>query len=153
MESFWKFTCSFPEEISDEVFDNWLQGGAKVNAADNFGYTPLHIAALNEFSHYVILLLAHGGDVTARTNGGASVLSFIVRRTPDVLPHLVQRFDAAVRLHDHEIGDVDCELKLDFRLLVPDAERGESVLLLSLIEVTYHNTHLYFKGCYGRMPE
>lgn len=83
-----------------------------MNQADSFGYTPLHMAALNEFSNYVLLLLAHGGDVTARTRGNVSVLSFIVRRTPDVLPKFVQRLDQAVRLHDHEIGDVDCELKV-----------------------------------------
>lgn len=88
------------------------QAGAAVNQADSFGYTPLHMAALNEFSNYVLLLLAHGGDVTARTKGNVSVLSFIVRRTPDVLPKFVQRLDRAVRLHDHEIGDVDCELKV-----------------------------------------
>ncbi|XP_034250301.1 transient receptor potential channel pyrexia [Thrips palmi] len=112
-----------------------LQAGAAVNQADSFGYTPLHMAALNEFSNYVLLLLAHGGDVTARTKGNVSVLSFIVRRTPDVLPKFVQRLDQAVRLHDHEIGDVDCELKMDFRILVPNADRGESVLFLDLIDV------------------
>lgn len=112
-----------------------LDAGANVNKPDAFGYTPLHIAALNEISNCVYLLLTYGGDVTARTNGGVSALSFIVRRTPDILPRIMSQLDASIKLHDHEIGDVDCELKLDFRILVPSVERGESGLLLTLIEV------------------
>lgn len=38
-------------------------------------------------------------------------------------------------MNDHEIGDVDCEIKLDFKLLVPSTERGETELLLTFIEV------------------
>lgn len=57
-----------------------LEAKVDVNRADNFGYTPLHIAALNEFSFCVMLLLDFGADITARTNGNVSALSFIVRR-------------------------------------------------------------------------
>lgn len=112
-----------------------LDAGANVNKPDAFGYTPLHIAALNEISSCVYLLLTYGGDVTARTNGGVSALSFIVRRTPDILPKILSQLDNSIKLHDHEIGDVDCELKLDFHILVPSVERGESGLLLAFIEV------------------
>lgn len=38
-------------------------------------------------------------------------------------------------MNDHEIGDVDCEIKLDFKILVPNEERGETDLLLAFIEV------------------
>ena len=81
-----------------------------------------------------MLLLSKGADVTARTKGGISALSFIVRRTPDVLPRFIARLDQAISLHDHELGDVDCELRLDFRPLVPGG-RGETDLMLCLVEV------------------
>lgn len=71
--------------------------------------------------------------MTARTKGGVTALSFIIRRTPDVLSRFVARLDQAISLHDHELGDVDCELRLDFRLLVPG--RSEMDLMLCLIEV------------------
>lgn len=77
----------------------------------------------------------HGGDVTLRTKGGQTVLSFIVRRTPEVIPKYLSKFDDAIKVADHEIGDVDCELKLDFRPLVPAVSRGEAALLLAFIEV------------------
>ncbi|XP_075160131.1 transient receptor potential channel pyrexia isoform X4 [Haematobia irritans] len=114
-----------------------LKAGANVNKADNYGYTPLHIAALNEFSNCVYAFIEHGADITARTDGNVSALSFIVRRTPEVIPKLMLKFDGSIKVNDHEIGDVDCEIKLDFRWLVPPGalERGETELLLSLIEV------------------
>ncbi|CAG9789260.1 unnamed protein product [Diatraea saccharalis] len=112
-----------------------LSVGADPNAPDNFGYTPLHIAALNEFSACVLLLLDYGGDVTLRTNGGVSALSFIVRRVPDVIPRYLCKFDDAVHVSEHELGDVDCELTIDFRPLVPCLSRGEAELLLAFIEV------------------
>jgi ankyrin repeat protein len=31
-----------------------------------FGYSPLHIAALNEYSYCANMLLAYGADITAR---------------------------------------------------------------------------------------
>lgn len=112
-----------------------LLAGVDVNRADNYGYTPLHIAALNEFAACTRMLLEFGADLTARTNGGVSALSFIVRRTPEVVPKLLAKMDASIAVNEHEIGDVDCEVKLDFRVLVPSAERGETELLLAFIEV------------------
>ncbi|XP_012535072.2 transient receptor potential channel pyrexia [Monomorium pharaonis] len=119
---------------SGELVKTLIQAGASINKPDKFGYTPLHIAALNESSPTVIMLLAKGADVTARTKGGVTALSFIIRRTPEVLPRFVARFDQAISLHDHELGDVDCELRLDFRPLVPGG-RGETDLMLCLVEV------------------
>lgn len=77
----------------------------------------------------------YGGDVTLRTNGGVSALSFIVRRVPDVIPRYLCKLDDAVHVSEHELGDVDCELVIDFRPLVPCLSRGEAELLLAFIEV------------------
>ncbi|XP_035773671.1 transient receptor potential channel pyrexia-like [Anopheles albimanus] len=113
-----------------------LKAKVDVNRADNFGYTPLHIAALNEFSTCVYMLIEFGADITARTNGGVSALSFIIRRTPEIIPKYIAKLDAAISVNSiHEIGDVDCEIRLDFRPLVPNNDRGETELLLAFIEV------------------
>lgn len=80
-------------------------------------------------------MIEYGADITARTGGGITALSFIVRRTPEVIPNFLSKFDSSIKVNDHEIGDVDCEIKLDFRLLVPNAKRGETELLLAFIEV------------------
>ncbi|CAG9838316.1 unnamed protein product [Diabrotica balteata] len=112
-----------------------LSARPNVNKPDIFGYTPLHLAALNEYAHCVMLLINHGGDVTARTNGGISVLTFITRKTPDVIQKYKSKFDYSIRLIDHELGDIDCELKLDFTVLVPTMGNKETELLLNFIEV------------------
>lgn len=132
-----------------------LKAGVYVNKPDAYGYTPLHIAALNEFSSCAYMLIGestiiikdmelyeseinfseYGADMTCRTNGGVSALSFIIRRTPEVIPKFLNKFDSSISVNEHEIGDVDCEIKMDFRLLVPNMERGETELLLSFIEV------------------
>lgn len=138
---------------SSECVKLLLGAGANVNKPDAFGYTPLHLAALNEFSTCVMMLINAGGDVTVRTNGGISVLTFITRRTPDVIPKYICKFDNSIKLTDHEIGDVDCELKLDFKILVPSTSKGETELLLNFIEVGHREvlnhplceTFLYLK--------
>nr|XP_022902304.1 transient receptor potential channel pyrexia-like [Onthophagus taurus] len=120
-------SCDIPKTL--------LNAGADVNQPDIYGYTPLHLAALNEFSQCVMLLLSFGANMTARTNGGISALTFITRRTPDIIPKFRAKLDTSIRLNDHEIGDVDCELKLNFKVLVPSVANGETDLLLNFIEV------------------
>ena len=44
-----------------------LEAGAKVDAVDNLGFTPLHHAAARGVSDSVQLLLDHGADVNSRT--------------------------------------------------------------------------------------
>lgn len=41
-----------------------LEAQVDPNKVDNFGYSPLHIAAINEFSSCVMLLLDYGADIT-----------------------------------------------------------------------------------------
>jgi ankyrin repeat protein len=112
-----------------------LKAKCDVNLSDDFGYTPLHIAALNEFSDCAIMLIEYGADLTAKTNGGVTAMSFVSRRTPEVLQDFRRKLDVSINAYSqHEIGDIDCEIKLDFRLLVPNKERGETELLKTFIE-------------------
>lgn len=37
--------------------------------------------------------------------------------------YLIERLDSAVTIHDHDPSDPDCEIRLDFRAIVPNCER------------------------------
>lgn len=47
----------------------------------------------------------------------------------------LSKLDESVIVNDHEVGDVDCELKINFKVLVPSANKKETELLLNFIEV------------------
>ena len=123
-----------------------LDARANVNHQDSFGYAPLHIAALNEYSYCANLLLTYGADITSRTNGGTTALSMIVRKIPSVLPKFEDMLDQAITLAEHDINDVDCELKLDYKVLIPNKCRGESTMFMAFIE-TGHNHLLKHPLC------
>ncbi|CAG0913878.1 unnamed protein product [Notodromas monacha] len=82
-----------------------MKFGADPNHRDSSGFTPLHLAVINEFSHCAYVLLDGGGDVTIKTNGGRSVLSYIVRKMPDALVKLKEMFNQSVTLTDNDDDD------------------------------------------------
>ena len=51
---------------------------------------------------------------------GPAALSMIVRKIPNVLPKFEDMLDHAITLAEHDINDVDCELKMDFKVLIPN---------------------------------
>jgi hypothetical protein len=53
----------------------WLRRGASVSARDEYGATPLHIAAQSAASQ-ILILLEHGADVNARTKVGLTPLMY-----------------------------------------------------------------------------
>ena len=55
-----------------------LQAGADINALDENGWSPLHLAAHNNKNHEVVLvLLSAGADASAKTNGGRTAFDLI----------------------------------------------------------------------------
>jgi len=56
--------------------ESLLEKGAPVDATDEFGNTPLVIAAQNGYKRMTKLLLRHGADINAQNNRGNTPLHF-----------------------------------------------------------------------------
>ncbi|XP_011498211.1 PREDICTED: transient receptor potential channel pyrexia-like [Ceratosolen solmsi marchali] len=117
-----------------EILINWK---ADVNKADKYGYTPLHVAALNELSQCVDVLIQYGADLSARTKGGTSALSIILRKTPSSLNCFKQRLDASMSLHQHGSAAGEVELRLDFHPLLQHQQQGEIGYLGTFVKESY----------------
>ena len=52
----------------------------------------------------------------------------IVRKIPNVLPKFEDMLDHAITLAEHDINDVDCELKMDFKVLIPNQVNASALL-------------------------
>lgn len=121
---------------STDVVRVLLAAGADINARDETEQTPLHLAAINENSKLANVLILSGADLSAKNKGGNSALSFVVRRVPDALSAIPRRLDSAVLLSEHDPADPDCELQLDFRVMVLGGDQeqvGEMSLMTALV--------------------
>ncbi|XP_069690714.1 transient receptor potential channel pyrexia-like [Periplaneta americana] len=120
---------------ASEITELLIKAGAHVNEADIYGYTPLHVAALNENSQCVQILINHGADVSMRTKGGNSALGIIVRKTPLALSVLYKKLDGAIRVHDPEVSSSkEVIMKLDFRVFLQRCQKGEMNFLKTFLD-------------------
>lgn len=123
--------------LAFDVSEALVARNADVNKPDKYGYTPLHVAALNELSQSVDILIQHGADLSARTKGGTTALSVILRKTPTSLNVFKRRLDASIAQRQHGSATGEVELRLDFHPLLQHGQQGEIGLLATFIEEGY----------------
>ncbi|XP_072750481.1 uncharacterized protein [Anoplolepis gracilipes] len=113
--------------MTEEITELLLKWRANVNKADKYGYTPLHIAASNELSRCVNVLIKYEADLSARTIGGNSALSIVLRKTPTSLDVFEHRLDASLTLNRQGFAG-ELELQLDFHPLLQHRRNWHSRL-------------------------
>lgn len=123
--------------LAYDVTEFLISWRADVNKADKYGYTPLHVAALNELSQCVDVLIHHGADLSARTRGGTTALSIILRKTPTSLSVFKRRLDASITLHPQSTAAGEMELRLDFHPLLQHRREGEIGYLGTFVKEGY----------------
>ncbi|XP_054270593.1 transient receptor potential channel pyrexia [Macrosteles quadrilineatus] len=120
--------------LAYNTLETLLSWGADVNIRDKYGFSALHVAALNELSQCVDALIMKGADVSAKTKGGLTPLSIISRKTPACLATICKKLDSSISLHDPEASNREVEVKLDFRYLLQHSSNGECGLLKTLVD-------------------
>lgn len=111
-----------------------LVWGAAVNRQDRYGYTPLHIAALNELPDCAEALVRAGSDVTARTRGGTAALGLVARKTPSALTAVRTVLDSYITCNDPEVSYREVKLSFNFKYLLQGCDRGEMNFLRTVVD-------------------
>jgi ankyrin repeat protein len=77
-----------------EVFDYLLNHGADPSEGNDFGYTPLILAALNNHHHLIRRYLARGDDAAVRDVDGETALSLAIEKRHDESVAALREFHA-----------------------------------------------------------
>ncbi|XP_052892423.1 transient receptor potential channel pyrexia-like [Anopheles moucheti] len=118
-----------------EMLETLIAWGANVNQRDVYGFTALHLAALDALGPCVETLLYHGADVTMKSRKGTSALNIISRKTPASLGVIQCKLDAAITLtHSQDSSSREVELELDFRSILQHCHPREISYLNTFVD-------------------
>lgn len=112
--------------ISLQIVQRLIDRKADVHLADNFGYTALHIAALNELDECVEYLIMNGANVAAKTDGNMTALNIINRKTPLSVDKISKRLNLSLAYNQEQ------SLKFSFRDIIRNSSCGEIGYLYTL---------------------
>ncbi|KAL0819192.1 hypothetical protein ABMA28_008444 [Loxostege sticticalis] len=121
-------------ERACDIIDMLVSWGAQVNKKDAYGYSPLHLAAMDSLTPCVETLIFLGGDVTSKSKKGHTALSVIARKTPKSLAILRHNLDSGISLSRSTEGNEEVQIEFDFGKLLKFSYPREITYLNSLID-------------------
>ncbi|CAH2985734.1 unnamed protein product [Chilo suppressalis] len=121
-------------ERACDIIDMLVSWGAQVNKKDAYGYSPLHIAAMDGLTQCVETLIFLGADVTSKSKKGHTALSVINRKTPKSLAILRHNLDSGISLSRSTEGNEEVQIEFDFGKLLKFSYPREITYLNSLID-------------------
>ncbi|CAH2094980.1 unnamed protein product [Euphydryas editha] len=121
-------------ERACDIIDTLVSWGAQVNKKDEYGYSPLHLAAMDGLTQCVETLIFLGADVTSKSKKGHTALSVIVRKTPKSMAILRHNLDNGITLSRSMEGNEEVQIEFDFGKLLKYSYPREITYLNSLID-------------------
>lgn len=121
-------------ERACDIIDMLVSWGAQVNKKDEYGYSALHLAAMDGLTQCVETLIFLGADVTSKSKKGHTALSVIARKTPKSLAILKHNLDCGISLSRSTEGNEEVQIEFDFGRLLKFSYPREITYLNSLID-------------------
>ncbi|KAJ2954602.1 hypothetical protein O0L34_g2896 [Tuta absoluta] len=121
-------------ERASDIIDMLVSWGAQVNKKDEYGYSPLHLAAMDGLTPCVETLIFLGADVTSKSKKGHTALSVIARKTPKSLAILRYNLDCGISLSRSTEGNEEIQIEFDFGRLLKFSYPREITYLNSLVD-------------------
>lgn len=121
-------------ERACDIIDMLVSWGAEVNQKDEYGYSPLHLAAMDGLSQCVETLIFLGADVTSKSKKGHTALSVITRKSPKSLEILRHNLDNGISLSRSSEGNEEVQIEFDFGRLLKFSYPREITYLNSLVD-------------------
>lgn len=106
-----------------EVFDYLLNHGADPSEGNDFGYTPLILAALNNHQHLIRRYLARGDDATVRDVDGETALSLAIEKRHE---------ESVAALREFHVEESDYSSLVPEAAMLKAAEDGALGTILNL---------------------
>lgn len=122
---------------SNAIIDVLVEHGASINKGDQYGYTPLHIAALKGYSQCVETLIHHGADVSAKTKSGMTALGIITKKCPSTFATFIKKLDSAITIRYPDSTAQELELRLDLGVILQFSHPKEIDFLNTLVDEGY----------------
>ncbi|KAJ8711576.1 hypothetical protein PYW08_008530 [Mythimna loreyi] len=121
-------------ERACDIIDMLVSWGAQVNKKDEYGYSPLHLAAMDNLTQCVETLIFLGADVTSKSKKGHTALSVIARKTPKSLAILRHNLDCGISLNQPSEANEEVQIEFDFGRMLKFSYPREITYLNSLID-------------------
>lgn len=121
-------------ERACDIIDMLVSWGAQVNKKDEYGYSPLHLAAMDGLTACVETLIFLGADVTSKSKKGHTALSVITRKTPKSLAILRYNLDCGISLSRSSEGNEEIQIEFDFGRLLKFSYPREITYLNSFVD-------------------
>ncbi|KAI4498013.1 hypothetical protein M0802_006837 [Mischocyttarus mexicanus] len=112
-----------------------------VDISDKIGQTPLHRACYQGHRECTRILLDHGGNLSAETKTGATVLDALFAHITSPTSFLTDIMDTRVKLISQKTIGKKARISIDFSILVPRSELQTNVII-ALIAATSNDEQL-----------